>query len=131
MTYFCPACWKEITKADVCPYCNADLREFSDETFDQKLIRALHHREPSTPVRAATILGERRCKAAVEPLIQVAVSSADPYIKEAAVVALGRIGDSKALPCLTRLGRDAGVRVRGAAVLALRLIKDRQDATQG
>jgi HEAT repeat protein len=130
VTYFCPACWKEIERADACPYCHADLREFSDETFDQKLIRALCHPEPSTPVRAATILGERRCKAAVEPLIQVAVSSADPYIQEAAVDSLARIGDLRALPSLAQLKRDGMLRVRLAAERAISALKDRQNATQ-
>jgi HEAT repeat protein len=122
MTYFCPACWREIVKAEVCPYCQADLREFSDETFEQKLIRALHHPEPSTPIRAATILGKRRTKAAVEPLIDLGLSTSDPYVQEAAVVALGLIGDPRARACLELLSREGALRTRGAAVSTLEML---------
>jgi len=131
MTYFCPACWKEIAKADVCPHCQADLREFSAESFEQKLIRALHHPEPSTPIRAATILGKRRSKAAVEPLIDLGMSTSDPYVQEAVVTALGQIGDPHAHTCLEHLRREGALRVRIAAERAAKDLENELSANQG
>jgi HEAT repeat protein len=93
------------------------------ESYEEKLIRALHHPEPTVPVRAATILGELRSRSAVEPLIEVAVSSSDAYIQEAAVAALGRIGDSRALSSLARLSRDGSLRVRIAAERAVKILE--------
>jgi HEAT repeat protein len=115
----------------VCPTCGADLHDLAGETYEQKLIRALHHREPTVPIRAATILGELGSRAAVEALIEVAVSSADPYIQEAAVVALGRIRDSRALPCLDRLRREGMIPIRTAAHRAMKALRGRATETGG
>jgi HEAT repeat protein len=131
VTYFCPSCWSEIGAASVCPQCGADVHDFEGEDYAAKLIRALGHPEPTLPIRAATILGELRSRAAVEPLLKVAASTTDPYIQEAAVEALGRIGDPRALSCLDRLSREGAVRVRAAARQAIKALEDRLNATQG
>jgi HEAT repeat protein len=123
MIYFCPSCWNEIKNEDVCPECGVDLKELAQEGYEEKLIRALRHPEPTVPIRAATILGELGSQAAVEPLIEVALSNMDPYIQEAAVVALGRIGDPRAARCLTRLRREGSLRTRDAADQALRMME--------
>jgi HEAT repeat protein len=119
IAYFCPSCWREIGNTSDCPSCGADLRRFENESYEQKLIRALRHPEPTVPIRAATVLGMLGSAAAVDPLIELALSSADLYIQEAAVTALGRIQDPRALACLVRLSREGGIRVRAAAERAL------------
>jgi quinoprotein glucose dehydrogenase len=116
--------------ATICPVCGADLQDFSSKSYEEKLIIALQHPEPTVPIRAATILGELRSNAAVEPLIDVAISVDDPYIQEAAVVALGRIGDVRAISCLDLLSREGAVRVRAAAERTLKNLRDRRDATR-
>jgi hypothetical protein len=131
VTYFCPSCWSEVGTATICPNCGADLQDFSSRSYEEKLIIALRHPEPTVPIRAATILGELGSQAAVEPLIEVATSVDDPYIQEAAVVALGRIGDIQALACLDNLSREGAVRVRAVAERALKNLRDREDATKG
>jgi HEAT repeat protein len=123
LTYFCPSCWNETEAESICPKCGADLRDFAGETYEQKLIRALRHPEPTVPVRAARILGEQASRAALGPLLDIAEVSSDPYIQEAAVEALGRIGDPRALSCLERLRREGAVRVRIAAERAARTIR--------
>jgi HEAT repeat protein len=115
LTYYCPSCWNQVRNGSDCASCGADLGQFASESYEQKLIRALRHPEPTVPIRAATFLGMLGSQLAVEPLIDVALSSADPYIQEAAVTALGNIRDPGALPCLTRLSRDGVVRLRIAA----------------
>ena len=124
VTYFCPFCWSEIGAVATCPNCGADLRDLSSKSYEEKLIVALRHPEPTVPIRAATILGELRPQAAVEPLIDIATSVDDPYIQEAAVVALGQIGDLRALACLNHLSRRGAIRVRAAAERALTNIKE-------
>ena len=131
LTYFCPSCWNEVGPVATCPQCGADPGGFARESYEEKLVRALRHPEPTVPVRAATILGELRSRAAVEPLIDVATRVEDPYIQEAVAEALGRIGDTRARPCLVRLGREGAVRVRAAAGLALKNLSGRQDETKG
>jgi HEAT repeat protein len=118
--YLCPSCWNEIRNEDVCPECGVDLKELAQEGYEEKLIRALRHPEPTVPIRVAAILGKLRSRAAVEPLIEMALSSTDPYIQEAAVTALGTIGDARALPCLSQLSHEGALRVRIAAERAAR-----------
>jgi HEAT repeat protein len=130
ITYFCPSCWSEVGGAATCPNCGADLHNFAGYSYEEKLIRALRHPEPTAPIRAATILGELRSRAAVEPLLELATGSPDPYIQEAAVEALGRIRDTRALSCLDQLSRQGAVRVRAAAERALKTFEDRQNATK-
>ncbi len=130
LTYFCPSCWCEMGDGKVCPKCGADLRDFAGETYEQKLIRALHHPEPTVPIRAARILGNLGASAAVERFVEIAESTSDPYIQEAAVEALGQMGDARAYPCLDLLAREGAVRVRAAARRALKTLKDRADATR-
>lgn len=125
LTYFCPSCWSEAGAVSTCPNCGADLRNFSGKSYEEKLILALRHPEPTVPVRAATILGELGSRAAVEPLIDVATSAKDPYVQEAAVEALGRIGDDRAFSCLDHLSREGAIRVRAAAGRAVKIIKNR------
>jgi HEAT repeat protein len=123
LTHFCPSCWSEIATEPVCLICGTDLRDLSGESYEEKLLQALYHPEPTVPRRAATILGELGSKAAIEPLIELAASSSDLYIQEAAVVALGRIGDARALPLLDQLNREGALRVRIAADQALKALK--------
>ncbi|MCL5671766.1 MAG: HEAT repeat domain-containing protein [Acidobacteria bacterium] len=131
ITYFCPSCWSEVGKATICPKCGADLRAFSGKSYEEKLILALRHPEPTVPIRAATILGELGSRAAVEPLIDIATSANDPYIQESAVEALGNIGDDRALSCLDHLSREGAVRVRTAAERALKSVRAQQNAAKG
>ena len=131
MIYFCPSCGNEIKNEDVCPECGVDLKELAQEGYEEKLIRALRHPEPTVPVRAATILGELGSQAAVEPLIELALSTPNPYIQEAAVNALGRIGDLQARPCLERLSREGAVRVKLAARRALHFLERQKGAKPG
>lgn len=130
LTYFCPSCWGEVGAVTICPNCGADVREFSGKSYEEKLILALHHPEPTVPIRAATILGELHSHAAVDSLLRLAAASPDPYIQEAAVEALGRIGDSRALPHLHRLSRDGAVRVQAAAKRAVKAVQEDQHARE-
>lgn len=122
MIHYCPSCWAEVPGGPKCPACGADIHALAQESYEEKLIRALHHPEPTTPIRAATILGELRSRAAVEPLINLVYSSSDPYIQEAGVIALGRIGDPRASSPLRRWSSEGALRVRLAAQQALKKI---------
>jgi HEAT repeat protein len=126
MVYFCPSCWRVVAQCDACPACGNDLQRFNGETYEEKLIRSLSHPEPTVPVRAATILGDLRSKAAVEPLVVLAISNPDSYIQEAAVVALGRIGDERAIPHLENLTLKGWLRVRRAARRALEKLRSKE-----
>jgi HEAT repeat protein len=98
MPYFCPSCLNELDMdCKHCPFCACDISCFSEgKDFVDKLIAALHHPEPSTPVRAAWILGWLQDERAIGPLYELARDPGDMYIRVAAVRALMAIGTKKA-----------------------------------
>jgi len=83
------------------------------------LLEGLSHRSSNTRKAAADVLGQRREKQAVEPLI-AALRKGDTLVQEAAADALGKIGDERAVAPLVALLEDDGAGWR--AVKALELI---------
>jgi HEAT repeat protein len=83
------------------------------------VVRALGDPDPLVVVGAAWYLAERRHRAAVDPLAGVATTHPDPRCREAAVAALGAIGDTAGLPAvLAALDDKATVRRRATVALA-------------
>jgi len=124
--FYCVECWREMPpEATTCPACGADAERLSSErSYVQKLIAALKHPEPETPVRAAWLLGQLRATEAVPVLTRVVQESPDPYLVEAAVEALGQIGDPTCRATLAWAACEGAVRVRRAAAEALRRLSD-------
>jgi HEAT repeat protein len=129
MTFYCSNCWAEVpVSAAICPRCGDDIpgrRARAD--YVGKLVAALRHPEPTTPIRAAWILGERREHLAVEALIALVRESGDAYVIEAAVEALGKIGDGRAWNALQSASAHPNPRVRSQALQALQQLQRGQD----
>jgi HEAT repeat protein len=120
VSYFCPACWREIPPGiRTCAKCGADLIAEDARPFTEKLVHALRHPMPETAARAAWILGERREEGAVDDLIRALEKTDDRYLAEAAAEALGKIGNARATGSLRRAEKIGGVRVRRAVREAL------------
>ena len=95
-TQYCYNCWTVLNPEEkLCPRCGADQSDVDEQSYVEKLIRALRHPEPETPVRAAYILGQMKAHEAVPFLLDLGRLSEDIYIAAAAIDALGEIGDSK------------------------------------
>lgn len=121
ITFYCPACWREVPeKVEVCPHCAAEIQCLLDERdYVAKLIAALSHREPTTPIRAASILGRLKAGAAVVPLMRLLKGPSDVYIKAAAIEALGNIGGTDVREVLEEYSRHPSVIVQRSAQAAL------------
>jgi HEAT repeat protein len=132
MIFYCPSCWRESTESiRVCPHCKVDVERLAlEQDYVQKLIAALDHPEPQTAVRVAWILGMRREARAVPHLARLARESEDPYIVEAAVDALGRIGDPAGLEAIRFAAQHGAVRVRERAKYAIDLIEGKTSLHQ-
>lgn len=124
--FYCVQCWREMPLgAAICSACGADVERVSSErSYVQKLMAALDHPEPQTPVRAAWLLGQLRAVEAVPALVRVVQESPDSYLVEAAVQALSQIGDPTCRPTLEWAARAGAIRVRQAAAKALRKWSD-------
>ncbi len=113
MTYYCVNCWQEIDKDLLtCPHCGYDLKHASEYSFVEKLIKALNHPEPETPVRAATILGDLKTKEAVQPLLSRLKNETDPFIVEAIVNALLKIDFDNLTAIKSIIGKNPPVTVK-------------------
>jgi len=95
ITFYCPVCWKEFHEdLGRCPQCGADIYEFwNSRDFVEKLILALEHPEPTTPIRTAWLLGRIKDPRAVNALKRLAKKSRDVYIARAALEALGQMDE--------------------------------------
>lgn len=118
--FYCPDCRKELSAdINVCPDCGTNIRTFWNETdYVDKLINALGHPEPTTPIRAASILGQLQDDRAVEPLINLLEGSRDIYIACAAVEALGHFPTDHVLKLLQEVAdRHPVLMVKEAAAM--------------
>ena len=101
---------------ELCPRCNLDIRTFyMKNDYVDKLITALNHPEPTTPIRAAWILGQRRETKAIKPLFALALNSADSFVAAGAVKALVSIGTSESLELASKFSNHPSILVRKAA----------------
>lgn len=106
MIRYCPHCWAETGyDADLCPHCGAPLTEEGDVT--DKFIAALCHPEPTRVGLALDVLSGWMHEArAVQPICDLIERTNDPAILKQAALALGRLGDRRAVPALARLLAD-------------------------
>jgi HEAT repeat protein len=113
-TFYCPNCWAEVPEsATVCPHCHSNISErISQADYVDKLIAALRHKEPMTPVRAAWILGERHERKAASALVKIVRKGKDAFLVESAVEALGKIGGSTASHAVRSAAHHSSLRVR-------------------
>ncbi len=112
--FFCPGCWKDFTQDLVlCPSCGLNIHEFRDSRDRvEKLILALHHPVPSTPVRAAWLLGKTEDPRAVKALVKLFQETHDVYIAKAVVKALGETRASEAVAFLKTLTTHPAATIR-------------------
>jgi HEAT repeat protein len=124
-TFYCPNCWAEVAqRASICPHCHGDISErISQADYADKLIAALSHKEPMTPVRAAWILGERHEQKAVPALAKIVRKTKDAFLAESAVEALGKIGGELATRAVRTAAKHSSLRVRVKAREVLQQIE--------
>jgi HEAT repeat protein len=128
---FCPFCWVEISMDErVCPRCNRNIEDWDEKSYVEKLMHSLNHVERSTMYRVCYILGERREKVALEPLIDLLYETNDHFLMEEIVEALGKIGDERAVPHLIKMLNENSFLVRGKAATVLGKFDAREEAIE-
>jgi HEAT repeat protein len=111
MTFFCPLCWREIREIDrSCPFCHADIAEFGNRNFEEKLINALKHPERETVHRAVYILGKLKSIKAVKPIIRLFKQTENTFLKMRILSTLHEIGVPEANEFIIKvINSDAGM----------------------
>lgn len=128
MRAYCTTCWAEVSADERrCPECGAAQMD-DPRTFDQKLVAALNHPLPETRGRICRLIGQRGMRDAFSDLVH-RLDDADLHVRMAAVLALGDLGDERALPLLERASVDRSFLIRRAAQQALRRLGSGAPAT--
>jgi HEAT repeat protein len=105
---------------DPSPVVRRRAAELAAHHPEVSLLGALHDSDPDVVEMAAFAAGEqlRVAAAVIDRLIELATSHDDALVREAAVAALGAIGDRRGLPAILAATTDKPA-VRRRAVLAL------------
>ncbi len=103
-----------------------DLARLAASTGSGASRRAEPRRDEA--IAAARRLGESGDRRALEPLVEVARTAADPLLQQAALAALGRLGDARAVPPLLTLLPITTGRTRYAVLAALAALRDESSA---
>ena len=121
VTFYCPGCWHDFDEDLVrCPDCGLVIHEFwESKDYFEKLIVALRHPEPTTPIRAAWLLGKIKDPRAVVALIDIVKGTNDFYLAREAVKALGAIDTIQTRYFLRTLADHPVRMIRAEACVAL------------
>ena len=92
-TYFCPNCWHEVKRGSKrCPDCGYDLSQDSQQSYEEKLIKALSHPVHESRLIAAQVLGELHSTTALQHFEQILKNNhKDYYLSHAILDALQKI----------------------------------------
>jgi len=84
---------------------NAQIPTLSEKEYNQYLIKALKEKNVGIRASAAQLLGERKVRDAVDPLIKMLKTEQNKSARIVAALALYNIGDEKALPFLKKFAK--------------------------
>lgn len=112
--YFCPHCWSDfVEEVAQCPQCGLNIHDFwNSKDRIERLIVALHHRDPETRRRAVWLLGRSKDPRAVPPLLDLIRDAKEVYLVREAVRALGSIDSDAAREFLRTLVHHPAKMVR-------------------
>jgi HEAT repeat protein len=112
--------------AEVVMFAAGILGKTRDGTAVPELVKLLEHADINVAQQAAESLGQLRSPLAVDALMRTL--GGDPWLRFAAVHALGEIGDERAVPALVLLLADD--MIRAEAIAALGKIGSREALTE-
>jgi HEAT repeat protein len=108
LTFYCPECWATIPEEYVtCPHCGFDLSQFSRSTYEEKLLKALHHTVQERQLIAAEVLGKIGSQRALPEFEAILDREKENYFLLRAVVeATAKIPDPRRRDILQKTARQ-------------------------
>lgn len=125
MHYFCPNCFAEIPweqRKAACPRCHTDAATWQQGlSFDERLIHALKHPNPTTRMMTIITLGNHRLPAAADALVACAFASPSDVVQDLEIIrSLNKLPDGiTKSTALRRLTTHPAKSVRRAARASL------------
>jgi len=119
MKVYCPNCFSP-NEADQknCKKCG-ELIEWEDENYEDKLIKALSHKDYRIVLRAAEILSNFKSDRTKKALTGIIFKSKDPYIQAAAVKSLANISFNETLKVFKKIALSGTLSARLNAIEAI------------
>jgi len=91
MKIYCPSCfYPNESDIDICEKCGSKI-EWKEQSYEDKLIKALSHKDYRIVLRAAQILSNFKSDKTIVALTNIIFSNNDPYIQETAVSSLANM----------------------------------------
>jgi HEAT repeat protein len=119
MKIYCPNCfYPNEENQKTCQKCGS-LIEWKDESYEDKLIKALSHRDYRIVLRAAEILSNFKSDKTKKALTSIIFKSKDPYIQATAVKSLANISSGKTLKIFREIALSGTLPARLKAIEAI------------
>ena len=119
MKIYCPNCfYPNEENQKTCQKCGK-LIEWKDESYEDKLIKALSHRDYRIVLRAAEILSNFKSDKTKKALTIIIFKSKDPYIQATAVKSLANISSGKTLKIFREIALSGTLPARLQAIEAI------------
>jgi len=117
ITYYCPNCWKILDQNQAtCPDCGFVLEEFSQLSYEGKLLSSLYHTVPERRIIATQILGDLKSQAALKEFKNIVYSiEMDYYFLCAILQATAKIDHPDRLNILKKATRNSSILVSSLA----------------
>lgn len=108
LTFYCPECWAIIPEEYVsCPHCGFDLSQFSRSTYEEKLLKALHHTVQERQLIAAEVLGKIGSRRALPEFDAILQTETENYFLLRAVIeATAKIPDPRRREILEKTAKQ-------------------------
>lgn len=102
MFVLCPKCWRELEGTrTVCEKCGTRV-DFYSRTYERQLLSILSGADPETRAQICWVLGSRRKKSGLGPLLKL-LRDPDVLVRIAALRGLSEIGDPSAVDAVKEL----------------------------
>lgn len=119
MKIYCPNCfYPNESFRKICEKCGKAII-WEDESYEDKLIKALSHKDPRVVLRAAEILSNFKSDMTKKVLISIIFKSKDPYIQATAVKSLANISSNETLKIFKKIALSGTLPARLKAIEAI------------